>query len=266
VKRALSSLAPGYSCVVTAPSFADAADLVASLCCSAAGTNGRLAEINALSGEPTAVDGLLVVNENETLGRTGRWLASSAWGRAPDVVVVGEALALGEPFGAVLVRDGFAVSASRVIRSAAPAALARVAAAIATVESEGLLRQGAEVADYLMARLQLMRDSCPQIASVDGTGLSIRITFAPPANESRSKNSGKNDRLKPGLLAAQIRRGMCERGVLVGVDGAGRLVVDPPLPLRIAEVDVITGALRGALLGLPTVSASACCAACRDDD
>jgi 4-aminobutyrate aminotransferase-like enzyme len=122
--------------------------------------------------------------------------------------------------------------------------LPRVAAAIATVESEGLLQQGQEVAVYLRAPLLSVRDTCPEIELVEGLGLSIRVAFAEP------------------LAATQIRRRMCERGVLVGVDRQGRLAIDPPLPLRIAEADVITGALRGSILGLPMVSASPCCAAC----
>ncbi len=95
-----------------------------------------------------------------------------------------------------------------------------------------------------MARLAAVRESCPQIESVEGAGLSIRVALASPHT------------------AAQIRRGMCERGVLAGVDGPRRLAINPPLPLRIAEADVITGALRGALLGLPLPSAPVCCAAC----
>jgi hypothetical protein len=51
------------------------------------------------------------------------------------------------------------------------------------------------------------------------------------------------------------------------VDASGRLTLDPPLPLRITEADVVTGALRSALLGLPLVSASVCCPACeREED
>ena len=91
-----------------------------------------------------------------------------------------------------------------------------------------------------------VRESCPQIESVEGSGLSFRLRFAPP------------------LAAMQIRRRMCERGVLVGIDAAGRLAIDPPLALRIAEADVITGALRGSILDLPMVSASACCGACEE--
>lgn len=239
VERMLSSLEHGYVCLAMKSNFAAAADFATRFGRSAAGAEGRVVEINALDGEPLGGADVLVVHENETLGRAGRWLGSGAWRCAPDLVVVGEALALGFPFGAVLGRGG-----QRGDHDADSATLARVAAAITAVENEGLLRQGREVAEYLMARLLAMRESCPQIEKVEGTGLSIRVVFTPP------------------LSAVQIRRRMCERGVLVGVDEAGRLAIDPPLPLRIAEADVITGALRGAILDLPMVSASPCCAAC----
>jgi len=237
----LSSLAPGYTCLAMKSSFAAAADFAARLGRLAAGVEGQVVECNALAGEPAASEDVLVAHENETLGRTGRWLASAAWRRTPDFVVVGDALALGFPFGAVLARGGHAAN-----HDADLATLARAAAAIAAVEREGLLEQGREVAEYLMARLLSVRESCPQIESVEGLGLSIRIAFTPP------------------VAATQIRRRMCERGVLVGVDGSGRLAIDPPLALRIAEADVITGALRGSILDLPMVSASPCCAACED--
>jgi acetylornithine/succinyldiaminopimelate/putrescine aminotransferase len=246
VLRMLSSLAPGYACIAMTQSFSAAADLAEQL-----GDNDSLVEINAMAGEPAIAGRPLVALENETLGRTGRWLASTIWKHAPDMIVVGEALALGSPFGAVLARGGFATGLNLANRAPAPAyqaalpeSLARVSAAITAVESEGLLQQGRDVAEYLMARLAAVRESCPEIESVEGAGLSIRVALASPHT------------------AAQIRRGMCERGVLAGVDGPRRLAINPPLPLRIAEADVITGALRGALLGLPLPSAPVCCAAC----
>jgi acetylornithine/succinyldiaminopimelate/putrescine aminotransferase len=241
VERMLSSLGPGYDCVAMKSSLASAAEFAVRLGRSAAGADGRVIEMSAFEGEPTGKADVLVVHENETLGRSGRWLGSAGWKRTPDFVVVGDALALGFPFGAVLARGAHPSN-----HDADSASLARVAAAIAAVESEGLLEQGRGVAKYLMARLSSVRESCPEIETIEGLGLSIRITFAGP------------------LSASQIRRRMCERGVLVGVDSAGGLAIDPPLPLRIAEADVITGALRGSLLDLPMVSASACCAACEN--
>jgi acetylornithine/succinyldiaminopimelate/putrescine aminotransferase len=246
VQQMLSSLAPGYACVAMTQTFSAAADLAAQI-----GEYGSLVEINAIAGEPASAGRLLVALENETLGRTGRWLASSAWKHAADIIVVGEALALGSSFGAVLAREGFAAGLDLANRAstlayqpASPESLARLSSAIHAVENEGLVQQGRDVANYLMARLAAVRESCPQIESVEGTGLSIRVTLASPHT------------------AAQIRRGMCERGVLAGADGPRRLAINPPLPLRIAEADVITGALRGALLGLPLPSAPVCCAAC----
>lgn len=246
VLRMLSSLTPGYVCLAVTQSFAAAADLVAQL-----GDNGSLVEINAMAGEPVIAGRPLVALENETLGRTGRWLGSTIWKHAPDIIVAGEALALGSPFGAVLAREGFAAGRDLANRAhvlayqpASPESLARVSAAITAVESEGLLQQGRDVANYLMARLAAVRESCPQIENVEGAGLSIRVALASPHT------------------AAKIGRGMCERGVLARVDGPRRLAINPPLPLRIAEADVITGALRSALLGLPLLSAPVSCAAC----
>ena len=103
-----------------------------------------------------------------------------------------------------------------------------MAVLIAAVESEGLLQQGREPMDYLMSRLLAVQTSCSEIESVARIEVSIRIAFAAP------------------LLAKHVRSGMCERGVLVCVDEIGRLVIDPPLPVRIVEADVITGALRDA--------------------
>jgi adenosylmethionine-8-amino-7-oxononanoate aminotransferase len=245
----LSSLEPGYTCVATTPSFVAAAQLASRLARFAAGPEGRILEVNALDGEPSSAHDFLIACENETIGRAGRWFASAGWRRPPGVAVLGEAISLGSSFGAVLARDDLARESAVICeeareQAASRASLARVAAAIAAVESAELLAHGRQLADYLWERLLSVQATCPEIARIERAGLSFRIIPAPP------------------LTAVQIRRRMCERGVLAGVDASGRLALDPPLPLRIAEADVITGALRSALLGLPPVSASVCCAAC----
>ena len=120
------------------------------------------------------------------------------------------------------------------MRIAANRALARVAAAIATVESEGLLQQGREVAEYLMARLFSVRESCPEIESVECVG-----TFLP--HHVRGAARGR----------ANPSRECASAVSLLGWTRQGGWPSMPPLPLRIAEADVITGALRGSLLDCP---------------
>jgi 4-aminobutyrate aminotransferase-like enzyme len=215
------------------------------------GPAGRLVDADVFEGEPEAIaSDIVIARESETLGRTGRWFASTAWRRAPAMIVVGEALALGSPFGAVLARGSLEPDPRLVESAAEPIGketLARVAATIRTVEREGLLQQGRALAEYLRERLEAVRETCAEIKDIAALGLCFRIALAAP------------------LSAKLVRRRMCERGVLVGVDEAGRVAIEPPLAMRIAEADVITGALRGAILDLPVVTASACCAACAAD-
>jgi acetylornithine/succinyldiaminopimelate/putrescine aminotransferase len=244
--RILSSLVPGYRSLA-ATSDTEAASLLARrFARSIADTVG---EVNAIFGEPSRDRSLLIVRENQTLGRCGSWIASAGWTCRPELVVLADALAQGMPFGAVLARDDVAERFSQPScrNDCTPAALARVVAVVAAVEADGLLEHGRSVAAYLLERLKAVQRLCPQLAAIDGVGLSVRVTFA-----------GRE-------TAVQIRRQMCERGVLVGVDEERRLTIDPPLALRIAEVDVITGALRGAILGSPLSSASVCCSACEGD-
>jgi len=312
VRRMISSLAPGYTCVALAPSYSSAVALATNLARSVSAPSRRILEMNALDGGlPSSPDpnDLILAWENETLARTGRWLASAAWQRPPDFIVIGDALALGSPFGAALASETRAASLelsqmagdvaarllstdfnsfgnssarprSGIVDEAVPSAtLSRVAAAIGTVEKEGLLQHGRELADYLAARLAAVRETCPQIESISRAGLLFHIEVAPP------------------LTASLVRRRMCERGVLVASrepknggeksdlqksdqhegkhvengerenDGQSNaedttLIINAPLTLRIAEADVITGALRGALLDSPMPTASAPCSAC----
>jgi Aminotransferase class-III len=252
--QVLSLLEPGYVAVATARDFRAAVNVAAKIARSAAGAQGRITEVDALDGQPDAACDFLIARENETLGRTGRWCASAAWLRAPELIVIGEAIALGSPYGAVLAQQDSGANSAAICREATQdqaadsQSLARVAAVIAAVEGGELLRHGRQLGDYLLERLLAVQATCPEIESVEGNGLSFRIAFAAP------------------LTGAKIRRRMCERGVLAGVDQSGRLALDPPLPLRIAEADVVTGALRGAILELPLVSASVCCAACEQGD
>jgi 4-aminobutyrate aminotransferase-like enzyme len=241
VAAALEGLAQSHRCVALADGL-DAATRIAT------GMTGRNAVVvDALFGEPRATSQPIVAVEHRSLGRSGAWLASSSWKQKPDLVVIGETIAAGEAFAAVLGPAGAGPPESPSLGTGGaphPEILGRVAAVIETVKAENLLANAARLGAYLIERLESVRAGTDDIAAIGALPFGATLTF-----RSRS--------------AAGMKRKLCERGVLVGLDSDNRLVILPPLVMRPAEVDVITGALRGALHDVPTWRPSACCPACQ---
>jgi len=242
IARKLEAIAKGYRCVHLAGSVNAAIDAASAI----VGDDATVAD--ALAGEPETVGLVLIAIENASLAREGAWFASRSWRRKPDAIVIGEAVAAGAAFGAVLVRAK--VHKDEAVQlSVDPAldrtSLRRVAGVIQVVEARGLLTQTRRMAAYLMERLRSVKATSEgEIAALSRLSFGASIAFRTHS-------------------AAQMKRKLCERGVLAGVAG-GRLIVAPPLVIRPAEIDVISGALRGALNDTPTWRPSACCAACED--
>ncbi|GEM_PF-4925405 len=238
IARKLEAIAKGYRCAALV------ANLEAGRAAALEIADGEAATADALAGEPSIQAPKLIAIENDSLGRSGAWLASLSWRRKPNVIVVGEAIAAGAPFAAVLVKASRGRAPKlRIDVAIDPSVPCRVAGVIAAVETSGLLTQAQRSAAYLAERLRSAKAaSGGEIAAISRLPFGASLGF-----KSRS--------------AAQMKRKLCERGVLVGLAG-DRLVVLPPLIIRPAEIDVISGALRGALANTPTWRPSACCAAC----
>ena len=96
---------------------------------------------------------------------------------------------------------------------------------------------------YLRERLESVRASSGAFDVIDFSPLRAVITMPTAA------------------AGARLKRRLCERGVLVGLDEQGRVVIAPPLAIRPAEIDVISGALRAAATNRPW-RPSLCCPAC----
>lgn len=224
----IERMADGYRCVAIAATHAEA---IAAATAIARKRHGDVA-IRIADGadeEPAALhDAVLIAVENRSLGRSGRWLRSEDWNRRPELVIVGDALAGGEPFAAVLARRPMPDAPPAVIRCDA-AVVARAGATIQAVITERLLDRAPLVDRHFRERLESVRASCPKISALDFFPLGATIALPAPAE------------------AARLKRRLCERGVLVGLDEQHRIVIAPPLVIRPAEIDVISGALRAAL-------------------
>jgi acetylornithine/succinyldiaminopimelate/putrescine aminotransferase len=201
--------------------------------------------IPAERGEPQGAAELLVAFENASLGRCGRWLASAGWAQVPDVIVIGDALAGGAPFAAVLADQRYCDANLPALRfnSCSAQSLARVGAVMTTIRDEELLEYAPALDHYLRDRLESVLATNGTFGVVEFSPLRAVITM--PTQ----------------VAAARLKRRLCERGVLVGLDEQSRIVIAPPLVIRPAEIDVISGALRAAAVDRPWRPAL-CCPAC----
>ncbi len=209
------------------------------------GHGKKAAIIPAEQGEPAAAPGPVIAFENVSLGRSGKWLESANWTRSPDAIVIGEALAGGAPFAAVLVDRAHCDGASPTLQAnrCSAESLARVGSIMATVHQEQLLEYAPALDRHLRERLESVRATNGVFGTVEQSSLRAVITMPTPS------------------AGARLKRRLCERGILVGLDEQGRVVIAPPLVIRPAELDVISGALRAAATDRPWRPA-VCCPAC----
>ncbi len=248
--RTLSKLHREYKCVAL-DTGAEAMVPIAKQIAATIGGNGQGPRVvNAAAGEPEFIGGITIALEDETIGRSGAWLVSPAWRSKPDLIVLGSTLAAGESFGALLMsrRAVERGSSNLQIRAASVPAgiMALVQGVVVSVERQQLIEHGRDLAKYFSERMNAVQAACQQIAAIRFGVLSANVRF------------------QPGTSAGQLKRKLCERGLLVGADEQNGLVIRPPLSTRPAEIDVISGVLRGVMHGVPATRISACCAACQD--
>lgn len=232
----IEKLAEGYRCVAFTDGLNSGLEV-------ARGILGDDAEVvDALFGEGSATRGRFIAVENRSLGRAATWFASSIWKEPPSIIVVGEALASGAPFAAVLTAG--AVEAPPLASTADPGSLARAAGVIVAAERGETMSATEWLSRYFQQRMESLVETDGDYLVVETWPLTARISFGEKS-------------------AALMKRKLCERGVLVGLDAANNAItIVPPLIIRPAEIDVITGTLRGALHDIPTWRPSACCNAC----
>jgi len=119
------------------------------------------------------------------LGRTGKLFACQHWGVEPDILCLSKALGGGVvPLGAFVatpeVFEPF--NTNPYLHSSTfggnPLACAAGCAAIKALLEEGLVERAARLGDYMMDRLQALKEKYPRvIAAVRGRGLLVGVEF-----------------------------------------------------------------------------------------
>ena len=175
-------------------------------------TDSFMQELRALCTKYQAV---MIVDEIQSgYGRSGKFFAHQYASIRPDIITVAKGIANGFPMGAVLISPIFKPVYGMLGTTFGGNHLA-CAAAIAVLDimqEEQLVKNAAQVGDYLLQELRQL----PGIKEIRGRGLMIGIEFEQSIKEIRSK-----------LLF--------EEKVFTGVAGTNTIRLLPPLCLTIEE-------------------------------
>jgi 4-aminobutyrate aminotransferase-like enzyme len=205
--------------------------------------DGFLSEVYRLV---RAAGGVAIADEVQTgFGRIGtHFWAFEQHGVIPDIVVLGKPIANGYPMGAVVttreIADGFAngMEFFSTFGGSTAASAAGLATLRATID-ENLQAHALAVGKHLLTALRRVQHEYEVVGDVRGSGLFLgvelvrdRRTLAPATEEA----------------AAVVNR-MRDLGVLTGTDGPHHNVIKirGPMPLTIADADVISSAFARAL-------------------
>jgi len=172
----------------------------------------------------------LIVDEVQSgMGRTGKLWAIEHFGVVPDVMCMAKAIGGGLPLGVTLAREELMrwhVGAHASTFGGNPVA---IAAAMKTFEilENGVMKNAAEMGDYMMDRLRELQEKHTAIAQVRGLGLMIGVEIArdPEANEPWTE-------LRDKIVVECFNRGLVIQGA-----GESAIRFSPPLIVNRDQVD-----------------------------
>ena len=172
----------------------------------------------------------LIVDEVQSgMGRTGKLWAVEHFGVVPDVMCMAKAIGGGLPLGVTLAREELMrwhVGAHASTFGGNPVA---IAAAMKTFEilENGVMKNAAEMGDYMMDRLRELQEKHAVIAQVRGLGLmsGVEIAHDREANEPWTE-------LRDKIVVECFNRGLVIQGA-----GESAIRFSPPLIVNRDQVD-----------------------------
>ncbi|MEE9615177.1 MAG: aspartate aminotransferase family protein [Thermodesulfobacteriota bacterium] len=190
---------------------------------------GYLKELKAFSREAGI---LLIFDEVQVgMGRTGTLFAYENYDVEPDVMTLAKGLAGGVAIGAMLATEevaaAFGPGAHASTFGGNPLATAAGTAALRATLEDGVLENCTKVGSYLVGKLEGLKKDFSFIKEVRGKGLIVAMEL---------------DRPGAGIVTDCL-----EKSLLINCTAETVLRFLPPLTVTEAEVDEMSGVLRGVL-------------------
>jgi 4-aminobutyrate aminotransferase len=174
---------------------------------------------------------LLIVDEVQSgMGRTGKMFASDHYDLKPDIVCIAKGIGSGLPIGVCVARADLMDWKPGAHASTFGGNPVCIAAALKTIEllEGGLVRNSAEVGDYLKSELEKLKRKYESIGDVRGLGMMIGVEFV----EDRTSNKPAPE------LRDRVEVACFERGLVILGAGTNTIRWSPPLILTKENVDV----------------------------
>ena len=175
---------------------------------------------------------LFVVDEiQQGIGRTGKWFGIEHFGIEPDVIVMGKSLGAGLPLSAIIARseimDSMGAPAHTFTMSGNATVVAAACEQIKIIEEQHLLENAQHVGEYIMGRLNGMKNQYSFIGDVRGLGLSIGVDLI----------HGRDDH-SPNCEATMKICSQCIKSGLIQIYvGKSTLRIQPPIIITKEEAE-----------------------------
>jgi 4-aminobutyrate aminotransferase/(S)-3-amino-2-methylpropionate transaminase len=187
---------------------------------------------------------LFVADEVQTgFARTGKLFAIEHYGVTPDIMCFAKAIAAGLPLGACTTRreiaDAFEPGDHLSTFGGNPVCCAAALANIEYIQEEDLASRASKQGEYVMRRLDELKDKHQLIGEVRGKGLMIGIELV---KDRQTKEAAASETVK-------IRELCRQKGVLVGHGGTlgNVLRIQPPLVISQSQLDTAIEAIDQSL-------------------
>lgn len=123
---------------------------------------------------------LLIIDEVQTgVGRTGKLFCYEHYGISPDIVTMAKSLGGGLPIGVMAVRKEIADTLGPGMHASTfgggPLICAAALAVLKTIQKDKLLSNTRKMGEYLVARLNVLKNNHPLIKEIRGKGLMIGV-------------------------------------------------------------------------------------------
>jgi 4-aminobutyrate aminotransferase len=184
---------------------------------------------------------LFIADEVQTgFGRTGKMFAVEHWGIEPDILVLGKPIASGMPLSAIVSKAeimSWRPPADVYTLAANPVCCAASLAMINVLKKEKLIENSQHMGEYVLKRLNEMKDSHELIGDVRGKGLMIGVELV---KDQQTKKPAPKEAHKTCLRA-------WKKGLILTYFGMGTLRVAPPLTINQEQTDKALDIINEAL-------------------